>query len=101
MANYTVMFQTNVLIPDPKKKGEVKQLNFFADVQAVDKEEAEFKVMHQMDLKTFVKDKGGYLRRTSTIVSFIVKENKTEFKSAYGIEVEDNEIKNNIFRGKK
>ena len=101
MADFTVTYQTNVLIPDPKKKGEVKQLNFFTDVQAIDKNAAEFYISQQINIHPFIKDKGGYLRRTNTIVSYIVKENRTEFKSAYGIEVEDNEIKNNITRGKK
>jgi hypothetical protein len=80
MANFTVTYQTNVLIPDPKKKGEVKQLNFFTDVQAVDKEAAVWEVEQNLYMKTFIKDKGGYLRRSSTVVSFIVKDNKTEFK---------------------
>lgn len=80
MANYTVTYQTNVLIPDPNKKGELKQLNFFTDAEGPTKEEVEFYVELQISNHTFIKDKGGYWRKTSTIVSFIVKENKTEFK---------------------
>ena len=79
MANFTVTYQTNVLIPDPKKKGEVKQLNFFTDAEGRDKETIEWEIGKNLETKCFIKDKGGYLRRTSTIVSFIVKENKTEF----------------------
>ena len=81
MANFTVTYQTNVLIPDPKQKGELKQLNFFTDQEGTDKDDAEWAVGQKLSMFDFIKDKGGYLRRSSTVVSFIVKENKTEFKN--------------------
>ena len=75
MAKYTVIYGTNVLIPKDrdKEKGELKPVTFFTDIEAISKEKAEWQVEQQIETKKFIKDNGGYLRRTSTIVSYIVK----------------------------
>ena len=79
MAKYTVQYATNTLIPD-EKRGGLKQLNFFTDAEGKNKEDVEWQIGQKIYMESFIKDKGGYMRRTNTIVSYIVKENKTEFK---------------------
>ena len=72
MAKFTVIYGTNVMIPD--KKGNLKIITFFADHEAKNKETVEWEVSNKIMTNDFIQDNGGYWRRTDIIVSFKVEE---------------------------
>jgi len=82
---FTVIYGTNVTIPD--KKGNPKVITFFGDVEGKDQAAVEWEVSQKIMMNDFILDNGGYWRRTSIIVSFKVEERL--------------EVKNNITWGKE
>jgi len=74
---FTVIYGTNVLIPD--EHGELRPLTFFTVYEGDDNSKAEDAadfVERDISQYSFIKDNGGYYRRTNTIVSFKIKEIK-------------------------
>lgn len=74
---FEVIYGTNVIIPDPG--GEMRPLTFFTDFES-DKDmtigEVAEVIENDIYEKSFIKDKGGYYRRTRNVVSYKIKEIK-------------------------
>lgn len=79
MAKYTVVYGTNTMIPD--EKGNLRSITFFQEVEGKTESDVEWIIEQQLELRPFIKDKGGYLRRTNTIVSYKLKEITTRGKN--------------------
>lgn len=72
MAKYTVIYGTNTMIPD--ESGNLRSITFFQDIEGKNKEDVSWEVGQRIAMHDFIEDNGGYHRRTSTIVSFKIKE---------------------------
>ena len=79
MAKFTVVYGTNTMIPD--EKGNLRSITFFQEFEGKNEEDVEFQVAQKIAMNPFIKDKGGYLRRTNTIVSYKLKEITTRGKN--------------------